>query len=46
LENEAQSIEKAVSLVLAQGYRTADIADGGDSISCRQMTEKIIAAIA
>lgn len=42
LENEAGAIEDAVDHVLADGLRTADIADGGDSIG----TEAMGAAVA
>jgi 3-isopropylmalate dehydrogenase len=37
LEDEAEAIEDAVDQVLADGLRTADIADGGDSISTMAM---------
>ena len=38
LEDEAQAIEQAVQGVLAEGYRTRDIAgDGGDVVGTRQM---------
>lgn len=45
LEAEAVCIETAVSRVLAQGLRTADIAAGGPSINCREMTERILQAL-
>lgn len=45
LEEEATSIENAVSAVLQAGYRTADIAAGGPSISCKEMTDKILAQL-
>ncbi len=42
-EDLAQRIERAVSGVLAQGYRTADIAQGhGQVLGTREMGEKII----
>jgi len=37
LETEAKAVEDAVNHVLADGLRTADIADGGDSISTAAM---------
>ena len=38
LEDEAQAVEQAVLGVLAEGYRTRDIAgDGGDVVGTRQM---------
>ena len=38
LEDEAQAVEQAVQGVLAEGYRTKDIAgDGGDVVGTRQM---------
>ena len=38
LEDEAQAVEQAVQGVLAEGYRTRDIAgDGGDVVGTRQM---------
>ena len=45
LEEEATCIEDAVSAVLQAGYRTADIAAGGESINCREMTERILTQI-
>lgn len=45
LEEEAVCIEKAVSAVLQAGYRTADIAAGGPSVNCREMTERILEKI-
>ena len=42
LEDEAQAVEQAVQGVLAEGYRTRDIAgDGGDVVGTRQMGEVI-----
>ena len=42
LEDEAQAVEEAVQGVLAEGYRTRDIAgDGGDVVGTRQMGEVI-----
>lgn len=38
---EADCIERAVNDVLDEGWRCADIADGGESIGCRAMGEKI-----
>ncbi len=45
LEEEAACIENAVSAVLQAGYRTADIAAGGPSVDCREMTERILERI-
>lgn len=45
LEEEAVCIESAVSTVLQAGYRTADIAAGGPSVNCREMTERILEKI-
>ena len=45
LEEEASCIEDAVSAVLQAGYRTADIAAGGPSVNCREMTERILEKI-
>ena len=44
LPEEGEKIEKAVSAVLAKGYRTADIveAGSGDILSTKEMTEKVI----
>ncbi|NLB29708.1 MAG: 3-isopropylmalate dehydrogenase, partial [Clostridiales bacterium] len=45
LETEAQAIEDAVSAVLKKGFRTADIASGGDSVGCGEMTERILSEV-
>lgn len=45
LEEVATCVEDAVSKVLQDGWRTADIAAGGPSIGCREMTEKILSHI-
>ena len=45
LEKEADAIEKAVDQVLSAGYRTADIANGGEYLTTGAMTDKIIEAI-
>ena len=42
LENEALAIENAVNAVLDAGYRTADIAHGGDALGTVEMTDKIL----
>jgi 3-isopropylmalate dehydrogenase len=42
LAEEANAIEAAVDRVLAQGYRTADIAHGKEALSTTEMTDKII----
>ncbi len=41
LPAEADCIERAVSAVLDAGCRTADIADGGPHIGCREMGRRI-----
>ncbi|MFV1970995.1 MAG: 3-isopropylmalate dehydrogenase [Acidimicrobiia bacterium] len=43
--DEAKAIEDAVDHVLADGLRTADIADGGDSIGTVEMGTAVAAAI-
>jgi 3-isopropylmalate dehydrogenase len=45
LQNEADTIEKAVERVLNKGLRTVDIAAGGDSVGLEAITEAIIAEI-
>ena len=45
LETEAAAIETAVNQVLAEGYRTADIAARGESISTEEMGNQVIAAL-
>jgi len=45
LGDEAKAIEDAVDHVLADGLRTADIADGGDSIGTVEMGTAVAAAI-
>jgi len=42
LKEESQAILSAVDKVLEEGYRTADIARGGEWISTQEMTDKII----
>ncbi|MBQ8496030.1 MAG: 3-isopropylmalate dehydrogenase [Clostridia bacterium] len=42
LENEALAIENAVDRVLEAGFRTADIAHGGDALGTVEMTDKIL----
>lgn len=42
LEEEALAIEAAVDSVLNEGYRTADIASGGTSISTTEMGDKVV----
>lgn len=42
LEEEAKAIEKAVEKTLEKGYRTGDIAAGGESIGCREMGEAVL----
>ena len=45
LENEALAIENAVDQVLEAGFRTADIAHGGEALGTVEMTDKILACI-
>ena len=45
LENEAQAIENAVNAVLEDGFRTADIAHGGEALGTIEMTDKILERI-
>ena len=42
LSAESDAIVSAVDRVLAEGYRTADLAHGGESIGTVEMTDKII----
>jgi 3-isopropylmalate dehydrogenase len=41
----ANHIESAVGNVLNQGFRTADIADGGNSVSTVEMGDAVVAAL-
>src|SRR3954452_19520419 len=46
LEEEARAVEAAIGLVLKQGSRTADLAEGGDQrVGTREMSAAITAAI-
>jgi 3-isopropylmalate dehydrogenase len=45
MESEAAAIERAVSQVLDQGFRTADIAAGDAAIGTRAMGEKVVQAL-
>ncbi len=45
LKAEANTIERAVSEVLDEGVRTADIAGGGTSVGTREMTDAVIASL-
>jgi 3-isopropylmalate dehydrogenase len=45
LPNEASAVETAVEAALKAGYRTRDIASGGPYVTCRQMTDHILAAL-
>lgn len=45
LETEAEAIENAVEAALNHGARTADIAQGGESISTNEMTDEIISRL-
>ena len=42
MAQEADCIENAVTKVMDDGWRTADIADGGESIGCKQMGALIL----
>lgn len=44
MPQEADAMEAAVEAVLAQGYRTGDIAAGMPSVGTKEITEKIIQA--
>jgi 3-isopropylmalate dehydrogenase len=46
LEDEAAAVETAVSQVLAAGYRTADIAAGGESVSTTEMADRVLDCLA
>lgn len=45
LVEEAQVVENAVEDALHKGYRTRDIAGGGPSVSCGEMTKQILNAL-
>ena len=45
LPDEADAVEAAVERALSAGYRTRDIASGGAIVTCRQMTDQILAAL-
>jgi 3-isopropylmalate dehydrogenase len=45
LAEEARAVEAAVEKVLQKGARTRDIAAGGESISCAEMTRRITSEI-
>lgn len=45
LPKEADAVEAAVEAALEAGHRTRDIAAGGPYVTCRQMTDQILAAI-
>lgn len=45
LTQEADAVEGAVQRVLESGARTADIALGGPSVSCAQMTDLVLAEL-
>jgi 3-isopropylmalate dehydrogenase len=42
MQEESLSIVSAVDKALEEGYRTSDLAHGGDALSTKEMTEKII----
>ena len=45
LKEESEAIVSAVDKVLAEGFRTADIAHGAPALSTEEMTDKILAAL-
>jgi 3-isopropylmalate dehydrogenase len=45
LAAEAEAVETAVTQVLQNGYRTADIARGGAAIGTQEMGEQVVAAL-
>lgn len=45
LAKEAQKVEDAVEAALHKGFRTRDIAGGGPSVSCEEMTKQILNAL-
>ncbi len=45
LKEESDAIIKAVDKVLEAGYRTADLAHGGESLGTKEITDKIIECI-
>jgi 3-isopropylmalate dehydrogenase len=45
LKEESDAIVKAVDKVLEAGYRTADLAHGGEALGTREITDKIIECI-
>ncbi len=46
MDEEAKAVEEAVTHVLEEGFRTADIAEGGvSSISCSEMGARVIAEL-
>ncbi|WHN65049.1 3-isopropylmalate dehydrogenase [Cysteiniphilum sp. QT6929] len=45
MHEEAIAIDQAIDQVLAQGFRTADIAGGAESIGSKEITQKIVTAL-
>jgi 3-isopropylmalate dehydrogenase len=45
LEQDARAVEQAVHTVLNAGYRTADIARGGDTVSTQEMGKRVHQAL-
>ncbi len=45
LSKEANAVEAAVESALEAGFRTRDIAAGGAFVTCRQMTDRILAGL-
>jgi 3-isopropylmalate dehydrogenase len=46
LQDEGDAIDRAIGSALDQGFRTADIAAGGQTIGTTQMTDRILEALA
>jgi len=42
MEEEARAVENAVSQALQDGFRTGDIAQGGDAVSCSHVGDAIV----
>ncbi|WP_440682031.1 3-isopropylmalate dehydrogenase [Cysteiniphilum halobium] len=45
MHEEASAIDQAINEVLAQGFRTVDIANGASSIGSKEITQKIVTAV-
>ncbi len=44
-KTSALALEQAIAEVLAAGFRTADIAEGGEAVGCQAMGEAVVAAL-